>query len=209
MALAAFLCGAPSAGAAAATLTVTVTDERGAPLPGAVVSVAGAGGTHLAPAAGLQSAVIDQREEEFVPAVVAIARGGTVTFRNSDRTRHHIYSFSAIKRFELVQKPDDTSPPLPFPEAGVAAIGCNIHDHMVAHVYVTDAPRAAVTDGAGRAAVADLPAGDLTVTAWHPRLRPRDASPSQPVRIASAATSLAVTIPVLPPRRSRAPRDGY
>ena len=79
----------------AAGIVATVTDEEGQPLPDAVVSVSGVGGTRLAPFAPLASATIDQRDETFVPSVVVVHRGGSVTFRNSDRTRHHIYSFSS------------------------------------------------------------------------------------------------------------------
>jgi plastocyanin len=187
----------------AATIVATVTDEAGQPLRDAVVSVVATGGTRIAPSPRLATAEIDQRDETFVPAVVVIQRGGSVAFRNSDSTRHHIYSFSAIRQFEFVQKPDDLTPSVSFDLPGVAAIGCNIHDFMVAYVFVTDAPRAAVTDGLGRVEIADLPAGTFTATVWHPRLRRKAVPPSQPVTLENSSTTLAITISVLPPRRVR------
>jgi plastocyanin len=192
----------------AAAIIATVTDEAGQPLPDAVVSVVAIGATRIAPSALLTTATIDQREETFVPAVTVVQRGGSVMFRNSDRTRHHIYSFSPIRQFEFVEKPDEAIPVL-FDVTGVAAIGCNIHDNMVAYVYVTDAPRAAVTDSQGRAEVADLPAGTFIATVWHPRLRPRIVPPSQQVTLESNGTTLAVTISVLPPRRVHRSRTLY
>jgi plastocyanin len=193
----------------AAGIIATVTDEDGQPLPDAVVSVVASGATRISPSAPLATATIDQREETFVPMVVVVQRGGSVTFRNSDRTRHHIYSFSPIRQFEFVQKPDEALPPVTFDVAGVAAIGCNIHDSMIAYVYVTDAPRAAVTDSHGRAEVSELPAGSFIATVWHPRLRPKVVPPSQHVTLENSGTTLAVTISVLPPRRAVHVRSLY
>jgi len=193
----------------AAAITATVTDEAGKPLPDAVVSVTATGDVRIIPSTQLAAAEIDQRDETFVPSVVVIQPGGSVTFRNSDRTRHHIYSFSPIRQFEFVQKPDDLSPSVSFEVPGVAAIGCNIHDFMIAYVYVTDAPRAAVTDSRGRVEITDLPAGRFTATVWHPRLRTKAAPPSQSVTLESSSTMLAITISVLPPRRARDPKSPY
>jgi plastocyanin len=193
----------------AAGIIATVTDEGGQPLPDAVVSVVATGTTRIAPSNRLATAMIDQRDETFVPGVVVVERGGSVTFRNSDRTRHHIYSFSPIRQFEFVQKPDEILPPVTFDVPGVAAIGCNIHDNMIAYVYVTEAPRSAVTDSKGRAEVADLPAGTFIATVWHPRLRPKVVPPSQHVTLESSDTTLAVTISVLPPRRVRHSQSLY
>lgn len=193
----------------AAGIIATVTDDAGRPLPDAVVSVVANGDTHIAPSALLATATIDQRDETFVPTVVVVQRGGSVVFRNSDRTRHHIYSFSPIRQFEFVQKPDDISPVVSFDMPGVAAIGCNIHDNMIAYVFVTEAPRAAVTDSQGRAEIGDLPAGNFTATVWHPRLRPKAIPPSRAVTLASNSTTLAITISVLPPRRARGPKSLY
>lgn len=99
-----------------------MTDERGQPLPDTVVSVVPSGNIRIAPSDRLATATIDQLEEIFVPTVVVVRRGGSVVFHNSDRTRHHIYSFSPIRQFEFVQKPDDNSPAVSFDVPGVAAI---------------------------------------------------------------------------------------
>jgi plastocyanin len=193
----------------AAGIIATVTDEHGQPLPDAVVSVISNGKVQIAPSDRLATATIDQHEETFVPTVVVVQRGGSVIFHNSDHTRHHIYSFSQIRQFEFVQKPDDVSPAVSFDVPGVVAIGCNIHDNMAAYVYVTDAPRAAVTDSMGRAEITDLPAGNFIATVWHPRLRPKAVPPPQPVTLESSNTNLAITIAVLPPRRARNTKSLY
>lgn len=192
----------------AASIVATVTDERGQPLLDAVVSIEPAGITRIAATDRLATATIDQSDEAFVPGVVVVQRGGSVQFHNSDLTRHHIYSFSPIKQFEFIQKPGDTTPVL-FDKDGVAAIGCNIHDNMVAYVYVTTAPRAAVTDNMGKAEINDLPAGGFIATVWHSRLRPKSVPPPQSVTLETSSTNLAISIAVLPPRRARNLKSPY
>jgi plastocyanin len=189
----------------AATITATVTDDRGRLLPDAVVMISPAPGTSAPPSehSRIATATIDQKDETFVPFVVVIHTGGSVTFRNSDQIRHHVYSFSPIHQFEMVQAPGETSPPVRFDKPGSAAIGCNIHDHMIAYIHVTDAPWAMVTDANGRAVIADVPPGHFVATVWHPRLRPGTEPPAMPLVLANENSTLAVTIPVLPPRRAR------
>jgi plastocyanin len=193
----------------AATITATVTDEQGRPLPDAVVMIAPGAGQPPPPSAGRQitSATIEQRDETFIPMVVVIHTGGSVIFRNSDRIRHHVYSFSPIHQFEFVQPPGDVSPPIRFDRPGEAALGCNIHDQMIAYVYVTDSPWASVTTAAGQATIAEVPPGNYTATVWHPRLKPRSEPAATAVFLATDNSALSVTLPVLPPRRARG--SGY
>jgi plastocyanin len=194
----------------AASIVATVTDEAGKKLADAVVLVRPLPGTAIPPAdrTRLATATIDQVNEMFVPTVVVLGVGGSVTFHNGDQTRHHVYSFAPIRQFEMVENPGDTEA-VRFDTAGSAAIGCNIHDQMVAYVYVTDAPWAAVTDQDGRATIADLPAGGFTATVWHPRLRPSAAPPIETIQLATATTTLSISLPVVPPRRRRSVNSFY
>jgi plastocyanin len=190
-----------------ASIQASVTDDAGKPLADAVVTVTPAAGAAI-PGAAFRTpdmATIDQRNETFVPMVVVIRTGGSVVFRNSDVTRHHVYSFASIKRFELVQSPGDVSEPVRFVKPGTAAIGCNIHDHMIAYVQVTDAPWAGVTDADGKVELSGLPAGGFVVSAWHPRLPPTDAAPTRSVTLVSNETRIVVVLPVLAPRRWHGP----
>jgi len=192
--------------ARAATITATVTDDMGRLLPDAVVMITPEAGTPSPPLqdSRIAAATIDQKAETFVPFVVVIRTGGTVTFHNSDPIRHHVYSFSAIRQFEMVQAPGETTPPIRFDQPGSAAIGCNIHDHMTAYIHVTDAPWAMVTDANGRAVIADVPSGRFVATVWHPRLRPRAEPPAVNLVLSHDNSTITVTLPVLPPRRARA-----
>jgi plastocyanin len=190
----------------AATITATVTDDHGRPLPDAVVIITPEAGTPTPPLVGsrLATTSIDQKDETFAPFVAVIRTGGTVTFHNNDPFRHHVYSFSPVRQFEMVQTPGETSPPIRFDKPGSVAIGCNIHDQMIAYIYVTDAPWAMVTDASGHAVIADVPAGRYTATVWHPRLKPKAEPPDVHLMLATENSTLAVTLPVLPPRRKRA-----
>jgi hypothetical protein len=118
-------------------------------------------------------------------------------FRNSDLTRHHVYSFSPARAFEFVLAPGEQSDPVRLERAGVVALGCNIHDRMVAYLYVTDMPWAALTDADGRAVLGDLPEARYTLHAWHPRTRPGRPEPSQSVTVAAGANQAAVSLALL------------
>jgi plastocyanin len=123
----------------AAAISVIVMDDNGQPLSDAVVMVSPHAGVPVPPlqSSKTAAATIEQKDETFVPFVVVIRTYGTLTFLNRDKVRHHVYSFATIKRFEMVQNPAETSPPIQFDKPGSAAIGCNVYDNMATYVYVT------------------------------------------------------------------------
>lgn len=159
--------------AGAAELKVRVTDQRGKPVGDAVVTVLPTGRkAGPVPSPISHTRTINQVALTFVPYIEVFRPGDKVVFRNSDRTRHHVYSFSAVKAFEFMLSPGESSPPLTLEKSGVVAVGCNIHDSMITYLYVTDAPWIAHSTVDGRASFVDLPAGTYTVRVWQPRLRP-------------------------------------
>ncbi|WP_404398767.1 methylamine utilization protein [Idiomarina loihiensis] len=85
------------------------------------------------------SAVVDQVDKQFTPTVSAVEPGTDVVFPNSDNIRHHVYSFSEAKNFELKLYSDKEKPSVNFDKAGIVTLGCNIHDQIVAYVLVSDA----------------------------------------------------------------------
>ena len=156
------------AGAAqAADLTVVVKDGNGRPVTDAVV-IADAPGRGAPPPARF---TINQRNMAFVPYVLVIPVGSTVEFGNLDPFRHHVYSFSPAKKFELKLFGEGETRPVRFDKAGLVAIGCNIHDSMQAFIQVVDTPFARKTDQAGRVTLRGLPADVRRVRVWHPLLR--------------------------------------
>ena len=129
----------------AASVSVKVVDGRGKPVSGTVVELFG-----VDPAQTDHRYVVDQQQKQFVPHVSVIPSGASVWFPNSDDIRHHVYSFSPARRFELKLYSGTPADPVGFPDTGMVALGCNIHDAMVGFIYVTDAPRYQVADNRGR-----------------------------------------------------------
>ncbi len=145
-------------------LEVRVLDQNGQPIPDAVVFARQAGkSTALKP----QTAIIDQVSKKFEPRVSALATGTTVTFPNKDDIKHHVYSFSPPKVFQLKLYHGVTADPVTFDKPGLVVLGCNIHDGMIAYVYIVDAPYFALTDATGSVKLASLPAGDYELQTWH------------------------------------------
>ena len=108
---------------------------------------------------------------KFNPFVLVIPVGGVVAFPNLDSFRHHVYSFSPAKRFELKLYAKEQNRTVRFDKAGAVPLGCNIHDGMTAFIKVSDTALAAQTDAQGRATFADAPAGAVSARVWHPYLR--------------------------------------
>lgn len=118
--------------------------------------------------------VMDQLHNAFVPYVLAVARGQAVSFPNSDNTRHHVYSFSKPKVFELQLYQGVPEAPIVFDRPGIVVLGCNIHDQMIGYIYVSDGQAFATTDAHGQALV-KLADGQESVSLravriWHPAL---------------------------------------
>nr|WP_297458776.1 methylamine utilization protein [uncultured Halomonas sp.] len=151
----------------AASLSINVVDaSNGAPLKDAVVELYA---PNVAPLP-MMPHQISQRGRMFDPHVLAIPVGSAVTFPNLDDTRHHVYSFSPAKTFELALYLNEPTAPVIFDKPGVVVLGCNIHDRMQAFVVVSEAERIAVTDSDGRVTFDGLPEQPMRFTLWHPRL---------------------------------------
>jgi plastocyanin len=161
-----------------------------------------------------KTVVIDQVDKEFVHYVTAIATGTPVQFPNSDDIRHHVYSFSPVKQFELPLYTGTPAQPVIFDKPGVVKLGCNIHDWMVGYLYITDAPYFKTTDNAGKAQLIDLPVGKYDLTIWHPRMESSEVLSKQTTVVSDTAKNTAsfqLTLkPELRPRRApMAIQQGY
>lgn len=190
-------------GANAADVIVKIHNRAGDGIADAVVTLTGDGTATSAPAQPPAGKTIDQRDETFIPYVEIFRPGDRVVFRNSDHTRHHVYSFSPVKTFEFVLKPGEKSPPLTLDKTGIAAVGCNIHDHMISYLFVTDALRSAKSGADGVVRMEGLAAGLYTVHVWHPQLHPGHPEMTQPLSLATGDESrtLDFTLSLLPDPR--------
>ena len=158
-----------TAQASAAPLTVRVIDSKGRPVRDAVVTFRPAGSPARPPVAGSYS--VSQKDMQFRPFVLVVPVGATVSFPNLDPTRHHVYSFSPAKKFELKLFAKDQSRSVVFDKPGVVALGCNIHDAMTAFIMVADSRWTAKTGANGIVRFADAPNSPGRVVVWHPYLR--------------------------------------
>ncbi|MBS0361894.1 MAG: methylamine utilization protein, partial [Proteobacteria bacterium] len=153
-----------AAPALAADLTITVKGEDGAPLADAVVLVRPAGGAGMGgPIRFAWPIVMTQQNISFNPYVLIVPVGSTVAFPNKDKVRHHVYSFSSAKKFELKLYGQQEERTVTFDKAGIVPLGCNIHDQMIGYIVVADTPFAAKTNGAGVAEIQGLPGGAATL----------------------------------------------
>ena len=159
--------------AQAGDLTVAVRDTAGRPIRDAVVTVRPDAGVPRGPIRFSWPLRIAQQNVQFQPYVLIAPVGGTVSFPNLDRVRHHVYSFSRGNRFEIQLFGQDQTRTHTFAATGVAALGCNIHDQMLAYVKVVDTPWAGKTDAAGNVTIAAIPAGAARLMVWHPQLNVR------------------------------------
>jgi plastocyanin len=179
--------------AGAATVDVQVRGPDGRPVPDAVVMVIS---PH--PAAGpIKFAwpyVMKQQNIAFVPHVLIVPVGANVAFPNLDRVRHHVYSFSKAKKFQIALYGQDETKSVVFDKPGVIAVGCNIHDTMSGFVLAVDTPYAARTDAAGHAVIADVPPGTVTLQVWHTMVRAPGNLMSQSVALPTTGLSRTIAI---------------
>lgn len=137
------------------------------------------------------TATIEQRDREFVPYLSIVQKGTAIDFPNRDKLKHHVYSFSPAKTFELKLYSGKPAAPVVFDKAGEVALGCNIHDWMEAHVLVVETPWFAKTGADGVARIDRVPAGAYQLRPWHPRQKAAAApqrvevsvSPKKPVEL--------------------------
>ena len=180
--LAALSCTA--AAAQAANVNVTFSDAAGNPLADAVVMLEPVGG-HL-PVKPLQNAQIVQHDLQFNPAVTVVTVGTPVMFPNQDTVKHHVYSYSPAKTFQIKLYAGVPHTPIVFDKPGVAVLGCNIHDSMIAWVVVTDTPLWAQSAAGGRARVADVPPGSYQMHVWHSSLAETTPAQLLPLTVGAA-----------------------
>lgn len=146
------------------------------------------------PALPVMPGVMDQINMQFQPRVLAVGAGAQVDFPNSDDVRHHVYSFSAAKRFELRLFKGSDAPPVAFDQPGLVVLGCNIHDAMIGYIFISDSPWYGVSNAQGVLDTSQLPAGSWPVSWWHPSL---GESPPVAMGPLSLQNTARLTLPVV------------
>jgi plastocyanin len=113
--------------------------------------------------------VVEQRNREFLPHVMAISVGSTVSFPNFDTVFHNVFSTSPVGAFDLGIYKVGEAREVTFPKEGIVRLGCNLHANMSAYIAVVAAPAYVVTDDSGRFAFRHLPPGKYKLKAWSER----------------------------------------
>lgn len=194
--------------AAGSAITGRVVGADGKAIANAVVFVQDS--TDSPPAAAARTATMDQFNKTFVPGVLPVVVGTQVRFPNKDQIRHHVYSFSRAKRFELPLYKGEEAAPVLFDKPGVVTIGCNIHDWMSATILVVPNAHYAMTDADGKFELTGLAPGTYTLIAWHAQSRDKAENIAQRVEVAAngvtSAVDIAFTLSLAPVRARPATR---
>jgi plastocyanin len=160
---------AMAATATGGDVTIELRDATGKPVPDAVIYALPSKGA-APPAAAQARARVDQVNKEFVPRVNIIQAGTEIHFPTSDNIRHSLYSFSPAKTFTTKLYSGREAAPVLFDKTGVVVLGCNIHDKMVAWIFVVDTPWFGKSGADGVSQLKDLPPGKYRVTAAAPAI---------------------------------------
>lgn len=115
-----------------------------------------------------QDTQIDQIDEQFSPRVKVVQAGANIFFPNQDQIRHHVYSFSAAKQFDIPLYSGTPSEPIQFDQPGLVVLGCNIHDQMRGYILISDSPFFGVSDTEGNLMIEVNMPGDYELSLWHP-----------------------------------------
>lgn len=157
----------PDAKPGASSLKGTVTIE-GRPLDGlGLVMLTPANGTGKKRKPKLR--VVEQRDKEFLPRVLAVPPGSSVAFPNFDGVFHNVFSISPTKKFDVGLYKDGDTREVKFEKPGVVRLGCNIHAKMSSFIVVVDAPHYVVVDGSKEFNFRSLAPGKYKVRAWSDR----------------------------------------
>ncbi len=176
----------------AGTVGVTVQDSSGKPLNEAVVFLESREARAVVrPMTGVEVA---QKSRQFSPQVNVVTVGTAVSFPNQDTVRHHVYSFSPTKSFELKLYIGTPAQPVVFDKTGIAVLGCNIHDQMVAWMVVVDTPYHARSSAQGVALLPQVPAGQYRLRVWHAGLPVGAPASDQPLTVVAADQQLSVKL---------------
>lgn len=122
-----------------------------------------AGKTWKKPAAAF---TMTTRSKTFLPHVMAVPAGSTISFPNEDPIAHNLFSLTPGNTFDLGLYRRGAGKTHKFTEPGTVNIYCNVHPNMSAVVHVMSTPFYGFTDANGNYSF-DVPAGRYRVTAWN------------------------------------------
>lgn len=192
--VACLLVGSQAGPSRAGTVDIDALGRDGKPLAEAVLFLESPAARSAAKP--LQGVEVEQADKRFTQRVTVVPVGTAVSFPNRDKVRHHVYSFSAAKSFELKLYVGTPANPVVFDKPGIATLGCNIHDQMVAWVVAVETPYLGLTGANGRVRLPDVPPGHYRLRSWHPDLPVGAPALDQALVVGPASTSATVRLPL-------------
>lgn len=177
----------------AADVTVEVQDSKGNKLRDAIVYIENSKAAGLA---AKKEVEIEQRGRQFNPQVSVVQTGSSINFPNRDKVRHHVYSFSPAKKFELKLYSGVPANPVVFDKAGTVVLGCNIHDTMLAYVLIVDTPYHAKTDSNGLAKISNVPEESYQLKVWHYALKTENKSAEQAISVKAGSVPVVIQLEI-------------
>ena len=112
-------------------------------------------------------ATMAQENRQFVPDLLVIPAGSTVSFPNRDPIFHNVFSLSKSKAFDLGNYPKGQTRRVTFANPGIVLANCYLHPNMVAVIVVAPNQWYAKADKLGHFVLRDVPDGEYTIVAWH------------------------------------------
>ncbi len=113
------------------------------------------------------TATMEQKDRQFLPEVLVLPAGSTVSFPNLDPIFHNVFSLSKTKEFDLGNYPKDHTRTVTFSKPGVVYVNCHLHPNMSAAIVITPNGWSTKADSTGHFALSGVPPGDYTIVAWH------------------------------------------
>ncbi|MFQ5707120.1 MAG: hypothetical protein ACE5HO_06695 [bacterium] len=115
-------------------------------------------------------AEIDQKGSTFIPKYLPVIKGSTVTFLNSDPTKHNVYSPDREK-YDLGVTTQGGKLSYTFKKVGVYTQLCKLHPTMLAYVMVLQNPYYGMSDKTGAFTIEDVPPGKYKLLTWNERYK--------------------------------------
>lgn len=142
------------------------------------------------------NAELRQSGERFVPHVVAVPVGSTVSFPNDDLMFHNVFSLSRAATFDLGRYPQGDTRARRFDKPGMVKVYCHLHSHMSAIVAVFDHPWFTTVAGDGTFTLERVAAGSFVLSGWHERIGSVDRAVTvEP----NETTRVELTLPIVEP----------
>ena len=126
--------------------------------------------------------LLDQKNCVFIPELQIVKAGVRMIVRNSDTgVLHNINiremidtsSGRTVQRmlFNIAQPvAGDVKMKVKPQKSPFLTVGCDLHNWMVAHVLAPEHPYAVVVEPDGTFLIDEVPPGDYSLVAWHPKL---------------------------------------